>query len=82
MEQKNSEGQLLKCPNCSTSPHYTSFGSITGKGDIIVLRKFNRRTIVVAKDFVLLCDCGYSVTYQGGKVTSSDNGNGYDYEKI
>lgn len=75
------EGTLLYCPKCSTVEYTNYFGSITPNGDIIITRKFNRHSVIVAKEFTLICDCGYAIHYAEGKVRSGHQVTDYHYEK-
>ena len=77
----NTEGTLLVCPNCTANGHYTSFGSITPKGEVIVKRKFNRKSVIIASEFVLLCDCGYSIYYAKGVISEGQEAPSYTYEQ-
>jgi hypothetical protein len=70
-------GTLLVCPNCRVADmqmygQYRSFGSITPKGEIVVMRKSKRFTIIIAKEFEMLCDCGYYIKYAGGQISTRE----------
>ena len=75
-----SSGTLLVCPNCSAKEHYTSFGSITPTGEAIIMRKFNRKSVIIATEFVLLCDCGYSIYYKEGVISTGQQAANYTHE--
>ena len=70
----HNQGTLLICPACqvnefNTYGTYRSFGSITNQGEVIIMRKSNHRTMFIAKEFTLVCDCGYSIYYNHGKIS-------------
>lgn len=81
MNNTQAEGTLLFCPNCTDKGHYTSFGSITPNGEVIVKRKFNKKSIIIAKEFLMLCDCGYSIYYSEGVISAGQQAPNYTYEK-
>jgi len=62
---------LIKCPNCENRKDNVTMGSITSDGYVILQRKFGRHTLVMAEEYSLICDCGYFIRIEHGKVTAA-----------
>lgn len=82
----NNQGTLLTCPVCKQKEldqfgTYRSFGSITPYGEIIIMRKGNHKTFMISKEFTIVCDCGYSIYYNNGNISTGDIPAGYLYER-
>lgn len=81
----NNSGTLLICPLCQNKEinefgTYRSFGSISPMGDIIILRKGQKRTVIKALEFSIECQCGYSIYYKQGLISAGVKPADYPYE--
>lgn len=55
---------LIKCPNCDSIGSNQILGSVTEEGFII--RRYNHKnTLVMAQSYVIKCDCGYTLAFDG-----------------
>jgi hypothetical protein len=82
----NTPGTLLQCPNCFQKEfnqfgNYRSFGSITPQGEVIIMRKGGHRTMIIAKEFLLACDCGYHIYFKQGQISMGEIPASYPYEE-
>ncbi len=82
----NNDGTLLICPTCAEKEteqfgYYRSFGSITSQGNVIIMRKGKKKTFMNAKEFILACDCGYSIYYKEGTISVGNNATSYPYDR-
>lgn len=59
---------LLYCPQCLSKEQGVSLGSITSQGFVILKRKFAHETMIMADSFTLVCDCGYYIRIEYGKI--------------
>lgn len=62
------EPYLLYCPECFNRKDKISLGSITSQGYVILKRKYGRETLIIADEYSLVCDCGYYVRIEKGKM--------------
>lgn len=62
---------IVKCPNCANRKDNVNLGSVTSDGYVILKRQYGRMTMIMAEEYSLICDCGYFVRIEHGKVTAS-----------
>ncbi len=60
---------LLHCPRCKQdNDSYVNLGSITSEGYLILMRKHQRQTMIMADSYSVICDCGYYIRVEYGKI--------------
>lgn len=64
---------IIKCPNCTATNRKdnVNLGSISSDGYVILKRQFGRYTMVMAEEYSIICDCGYFIRIEHGKITAS-----------
>lgn len=61
---------ILHCPKCKERKDNINLGSITSEGYLIVKRQFGRMTMVMSKEYSVICDCGYFIRIHDGRITA------------
>lgn len=65
--------QLIVCPNCAKNKARSMLGSITSEGFFIVrLRTHNDQLMIRSESYSVMCDCGYQIKVEYGKITSNN----------
>lgn len=62
---------IIACPQCKNRKDYVNLGSVTSEGYVILQRKYGRHTMIMAEQYSVICDCGYFIRIENGKITST-----------
>lgn len=62
---------IMHCPNCENRRDNVNLGSITSEGYVIIKQKFNRHVMIMAEEYSIICDCGYYIRVNDGKIVAS-----------
>lgn len=62
---------LIHCPNCQNRRDNVNMGSVSSDGFVIIKLKFGRHVMVMATEYSIICDCGYFIRINSGKVVAS-----------
>jgi hypothetical protein len=66
------EPQLIKCPNCIKDKNNAYLGSVTSQGYFIIKkRSYNEFMMIKAEEYSVICECGYQIHVEYGKITTS-----------
>ena len=60
--------QVVWCPKCELQGTRNSLGSLTMQGNLIIRKRANRETMIIASSFVVVCDCGYTIQINNGRI--------------
>lgn len=61
---------ILHCPQCKERKDYVNLGSISSEGYLILKRKQNRYTMIMAQEYSIICDCGYFIRVHEGRIVA------------